>query len=147
MKALNARKSAQATKLIPPNDPNEINDPKLRTASNNSSFTPTNKGMRALAKPDMNQVRQAAWNDIALTAAHDGWSKHEIAAQKTFYNPSEMIALGSLKFNIEPNAKFTKTADAIVARNRPGAAYEIKIHTNNKGRETNKTVWVSPSAG
>ena len=95
----------------------------------------------------MNQVRQAAWNDIALTAAHDGWSKHEIAAQKKFYNPSEMIALGSLKFNIEPNAKFTKTADAIVARNRPGAAYEIEIHTNNKGRETNKTVWVSPSAG
>lgn len=96
MKALNARKSAQAKKLIPPNDPNEINDPKLQTASN---------------------------------------------------KPSEMVALGSLKFNIEPNAKFTKTADAIVAGNRPGAAYEIEIRTNNKGRETNKTVWVSPSAG
>ena len=68
MKALNARKSAQAKKLIPPNDPNEINDPKLQTASN---------------------------------------------------KPSEMVALGSLKFNIEPNAKFTKTADAIVAGNRP----------------------------
>ena len=147
MKALNARKSDQAKKLITPNDPNEINDPKLRTASNKPSFTPTNKGMRALAKPDMNQARQAAWNDIALTAAHDGWSKHGIAAQKKFYNPSEMVALGSLKFNIEPNAKFTKTADAIVAGNRPGAAYEIEIRTNNKGRETNKTVWVSPSAG
>jgi hypothetical protein len=119
VKALNARKSAQAKKLIPPNDPNEINDPKLRSASNNSSFTPTNKGMRSLAKPDMNQARQAAWDDIALTAAHDGWSKHEIDAQKKFYNPSEMIALGSLKFNIEPNAKLTKTADAIVAGNRP----------------------------
>lgn len=124
MKALNARKSDQAKKLITPNDPNEINDPKLRTASNKPSFTPTNKGMRALAKPDMNQARQAAWNDIALTAAHDGWSKHEIAAQKNFYNPSEMVA-----------------------GNRPGAAYEIEIRTNNKGRETNKTVWVSPSAG
>ena len=89
MKALNARKSAQAKKLILPNDPNEINDPKLQTASNNSSFTPTNKGMRALAKPDMNQARQAAWNDIALTAAHDGWSKHEIAAQKNSTSPAK----------------------------------------------------------
>jgi hypothetical protein len=108
VKALNARKSAQAKKLILPNDPNEINDPKLRTASNNSSFTPTNKGMRALAKPDMNQVRQAAWNDIALTAAHDGWSKHEIAAQKKFYNPSEMIALESLKFNIDERSSIVR---------------------------------------
>lgn len=129
--ALNAGNPAKAKKLIPPYDFKELDNENLRQANNKFGFTIDDKGMRAVARPDMASARDAAWNGVAAAAKDSGWSAAEIGAyKKQFYASREMIALASIKYNLGNNAKLPETNRHIVNGDRAGAVYEIEIRTN-----------------